>query len=65
LTVEFADHYVIKPTIRFYSKCNEFVCNTLNEIGKPVDQGFEYNFGDNPYFLSAEDIREINHLAGF
>jgi len=64
-TVAFADHYVIKPTIMFYSKCNEFICNTLNEIGKPVDQGFEYNSGDNPHFLSAEEIREINHLAGF
>ena len=65
LTVEFADHYVIKPTIRFYSKCNEFFCNTLNEIGKPVEQGFEYNSGDNPHFLTVEQIREVNHLAGF
>lgn len=65
LTVEFADHYVIKPTIRFYSKCNEFFCNTLNEIGKPVEHGFEYNSGDNPHFLTVEQIREVNHLAGF
>ncbi|SDB49083.1 UDP-N-acetylglucosamine 4,6-dehydratase [Desulfonatronum thiosulfatophilum] len=65
LTVEFADHYVIKPTIKFYSKCNEFLTNKLNETGKPVDQGFEYNSGDNPHFLTVEQIREVNHLAGF
>jgi UDP-N-acetylglucosamine 4,6-dehydratase/5-epimerase len=65
LTVEFADHYVIKPTIKFYSRCNEFLCNKLNETGKPVDQGFEYNSGDNPHFLSTEEIRAVNHFAGF
>jgi len=65
LTIEFADHYVIKPTIKFYSKCNKFLINKLNETGKPVDQGFEYNSGDNPHFLSVEEIRAVNHLAGF
>ncbi|PTN34142.1 UDP-N-acetylglucosamine 4,6-dehydratase (inverting) [Desulfonatronum sp. SC1] len=65
LTVEFADHFVIKPTIKFYSRCNEFLCNKLNETGKPVAQSFEYNSGDNPHFVSAEEIRVINHLAGF
>jgi UDP-N-acetylglucosamine 4,6-dehydratase/5-epimerase len=65
LTIEFSDHYVIKPTIKFYSKCNKFLTNKLNETGKPVAQGFEYNSGDNPHFLSVEDIRAVNHLTGF
>jgi UDP-N-acetylglucosamine 4,6-dehydratase/5-epimerase len=65
LTIEFADHYVIKPTIKFYSSCNEFCCNMLNENGKPVDQGFEYCSGDNSHFLSVEKIRAVNRLAGF
>ena len=65
LTIEFEDHYVIKPTIKFYSRCNEFLVNKLAETGKPVAQGFEYNSGDNPHFLSVKEIREINSLVGF
>lgn len=65
LTIEFEDHYVIKPTIKFYSRCNEFQVNKLNETGKPVAQGFEYNSGDNPHFLNVEEIRAVNHLTGY
>lgn len=63
LTIEFPDHYVIKPSIRFFSRSNEFLENRLGEKGKPVSQGFEYNSGDNPHFLRIEEITEFNHLA--
>lgn len=63
LVLEFADHYVIEPTIRFYGNELDYSTNALGEQGKPVEQGFEYNSGCNPDFLDIEGIREFNHLA--
>jgi UDP-N-acetylglucosamine 4,6-dehydratase len=64
LTLEFPNHFVIKPTIQF-SGVVDFSVNRLGESGRPVDQGFEYNSGKNPHFLSCEDILAFNHIAGF
>lgn len=63
LTLEFADHYVLRPTITFVSRTNEFTANKLGEQGTPVAQGFEYNSGTNPHFLSVKEIIEFNRLA--
>jgi len=63
LTLEFNDHYVIKPSITFSHRENGFETNRKNERGIPVMQGFEYNSGDNPHFLSIEEILEVNHLS--
>jgi UDP-N-acetylglucosamine 4,6-dehydratase len=63
LTIEFDNHYVIGPTIVFNSRQNDFAKNKLGEIGKPVQQGFEYNSGKNPCFLSVPEIIEFNKLA--
>ena len=63
LTLEFADHFVIKPTIQFTS-ASDFSCNGVGEIGTSVEQGFEFHSGRNPAFLSVEEIRAFNHLAG-
>jgi UDP-N-acetylglucosamine 4,6-dehydratase len=63
LTLQFADHYVIKPTIQF-SGYVEFSENRLGENGCPVDSDFEYNSGTNPRFLSIDEIVAFNHLAG-
>lgn len=51
LTLEFYDHFVIKPTIRFVGKSN-FETNKLGETGTPVEQGFEFNSGKNSNFLT-------------
>ncbi|MEA3465313.1 MAG: UDP-N-acetylglucosamine 4,6-dehydratase (inverting) [Thermodesulfobacteriota bacterium] len=64
LTVEFDDHYVISPTITFNRVDNDFATNAINEKGTPVAQGFAYNSGTNPHFLSIEEIIEFNQLAG-
>jgi len=56
LTLEFEDHYVIKPTINFFDKEYDYQTNKLGEKGIPVDEGFEYNSGSNPLFLSSEEI---------
>ncbi|RXE55081.1 UDP-N-acetylglucosamine 4,6-dehydratase [Methanoculleus taiwanensis] len=63
LTLEFADHYVIRPTIQFNAPI-DFTSNALGETGRPVDSEFEYNSGKNPHFLSIAEIVELNHLSG-
>ena len=59
LTLEFNDHYVIKPTITFTIKNNNYSRNKLDEIGKPVVQGFEYNSGNNIQFLSKDELLDM------
>lgn len=63
LTLEFADHFAIKPTIQF-SGYVDFSVNKLGEKRTPVERGFEYNSGKNPRFLSTKEIVEVNHLDG-
>lgn len=63
LTVEFEDHYVIRPTIKFYSRDVDFTVNALGEKGAAVELGFEYHSGDNPHFLSVEELQNFNELA--
>lgn len=64
LTIDFHDHYVIRPTITFASGNADFRSNALGETGCDVEQGFEYNSGKNPKFLDIEGIKEMNRLAG-
>ncbi len=58
LTLEFKDHFVIKPTISFVHQVN-FKVNRLGEEGLPVTDGFEYNSGKNPHFLTLEELRQM------
>lgn len=60
LTIEFDNHYVITPTIRFTGRHNDFACSGVGEIGIPVHQGFEYNSGTNPHFLTLSELIDIN-----
>jgi UDP-N-acetylglucosamine 4,6-dehydratase len=55
LTLEFDDHFVIKPTIQFIG-INDFSVNKLGEKGLPVEQGFEYNSGNNTEWLTHEQL---------
>lgn len=64
LTLEFKDHFVIRPTIRFHNQEIDYSVNRLGEAGVAADQGFEYNSGNNAHFLTAEDIRDFNRIAG-
>ena len=64
LTMQFADHYVIGPTIRFWGGAIDYRKNALGETGEPVAQGFEYNSGTNRHFLSTREIAEFNRAAG-
>lgn len=61
LTIEFQDHYVIMPSIKFHGMAkNGYVINMINEQGTNVAQGFEYNSGNNKHFLSLDEIKKYN-----
>lgn len=63
LTVEFDDHFVLSPSIRFYDRDVDYRLNCLNETGEAVRRGFEYNSGTNDHFLSVEEIVAFNAEA--
>ncbi|MEX2525589.1 MAG: UDP-N-acetylglucosamine 4,6-dehydratase (inverting) [Gammaproteobacteria bacterium] len=63
LTLEFDDHYLIKPTIKFHHRDVDYTVNPLGVKGTPVPRGFEYNSGTNPDFLDLDEIRQLNHLS--
>jgi UDP-N-acetylglucosamine 4,6-dehydratase len=62
LTLEFHDHYVIQPSIRFHNNEVNFAFNKLGEVAQPCEQGFEYQSGTNPHFLTPEEIIKFNEL---
>lgn len=64
LTLEFADHFVIRPAIRFHGSDVNYATNALEEKGTTVPEDFEYNSGDNPHFLTIPEIRELNARLG-
>ena len=61
LTVEFKDHFVICPAIKYYFS-RDYTTNMANEKGAMVEQGFEYNSGSNSDFLDVERIKSYNQL---
>jgi UDP-N-acetylglucosamine 4,6-dehydratase/5-epimerase len=63
LTLEFADHFVIRPTIQFV-RPKDFARNGLGEAGAPVPEGFAYSSGSNAHFLSTNDLRAMEIPAG-
>jgi len=55
LTLEFDNHFVIKPSIIFSGPI-DYIKNKLNETGVAVKQGFEYNSRDNTIWLSHQEL---------
>jgi len=60
LTIEFVNHYIIAPSIKFFTNNNDFMENNLGEQGEYVEQGYEYNSQSNPRFLSIDEIIQYN-----
>ena len=58
LTLEFDDHYVIKPTIE-YSYSLDYTTNALGEQGIPVAQDFVYSSDVNQEWLTATQLLEM------
>lgn len=63
LTLEFDDHFVLQPTIRFFNRDVDYTLNGKGERGRPVASGFEYHSGTNTDFLDVQGIREFNRVA--
>ncbi|HOX57772.1 MAG TPA: UDP-N-acetylglucosamine 4,6-dehydratase (inverting) [Candidatus Paceibacterota bacterium] len=61
LTLEFPDHYVIRPTINMGEQV-DFSLNRLGEKGVPVPPEFEYNSGTNSRFLSKDEFLSLEEL---
>lgn len=58
LTLEFHDHFVIRPSIIFTQQ-NDYTTNLLGETGTPVKQGFEYSSETNTQWLDAKGLMEM------
>ena len=57
-TIEFDDHFVIQPSTPILGV--DYTKNALGEEGHPVSDGFAYDSGSNPHFLTVEELREMN-----
>ena len=55
LTLEFPDHYVIRPSIAFVDVI-DFAVNTLNEKGSAVPEGFQYSSERNHEWLTSAQL---------
>jgi UDP-N-acetylglucosamine 4,6-dehydratase len=61
-TLEFPDHYVITPSVRFIEQ-SAYECNAAGENGVAARPGFKYSSDSNPSFLTVPEIQEINDEA--
>ena len=57
-TLEFENHYVIKPTIKFTGNV-DFKKDALGDVGKSVEDGFEYSSDKNDWWLSKDEFLEL------
>ncbi|MDN4500887.1 UDP-N-acetylglucosamine 4,6-dehydratase (inverting) [Alteromonadaceae bacterium BrNp21-10] len=59
-SLEFKDHYVIAPAIKFFDRNIDYAKNKLGEIGAPVDEKFEYHSGTNPHYLTVAELKALD-----
>ena len=64
LTLEFDDYYVITPSIQFNNEI-DFTKNSLGERGVYVEQGYEYNSGNNNDWLSHKEFLQMVDEVNF
>ncbi len=57
-TMEFDEYYVILPSSRRLHN-EEFRLNSGRVPGRMFEYGFSYNSGNNPHFLTVEELREL------
>lgn len=58
-SLEFDDHYVITPSIRFYDKEADFAINKLGQKGNSIKSGFEYRSDNNTQWLNQQSLKEM------
>ncbi|GAC20840.1 UDP-N-acetylglucosamine 4,6-dehydratase (inverting) [Paraglaciecola arctica] len=62
-SLEFEDHYVITPAIKFFDKTINYQKNKLGEEGQPVADKFEYHSGTNPHFLTIDELKTLDKVT--
>jgi len=62
LTIEFEDHYVIKPSIQFAEEV-DYSNNRAGDRGIAVAESFEYDSQNNPHFLTLNEIVTLNNFV--
>ncbi|MFF7708604.1 UDP-N-acetylglucosamine 4,6-dehydratase (inverting) [Pseudomonas sp. NPDC007930] len=60
MTLEFADHFTIQPSVRFTSMDVDFAVDATGERGQPVAETFEYRSDTNPAFLDVGQIHSLH-----
>jgi UDP-N-acetylglucosamine 4,6-dehydratase len=60
LTLEFDDHFIIRPSIQMFCSVPYAVSN-IGEKGIAVEQGFEYSSRSNSHFLSVDELCDLNN----
>ena len=58
-SLEFDDHYVITPSIRFYDKEADFAINKLGQKGRTIKRGFDYRSDNNTQWLNQQSLKEM------
>ncbi len=58
-TIEFNDHFVIEPTIKFTDTELDYRTNPLGESGKRVEEGFEYSSEKNDWWLGNDEMLKL------
>lgn len=58
-TIEFDDHFVIEPTIKFTDNDADYFKNPLGESGKSVAEGFEYSSEKNDWWLGNNEMLRL------
>tara|TARA_B100001057_G_C22775220_1_gene921315 strand:+ start:99 stop:1103 length:1005 start_codon:yes stop_codon:yes gene_type:complete len=63
LTIEFSEHFVIKPSIQINKKY-KYEIDLTNETGSKVNDDFEYSSNLNDEWLNKEQIKKLISVTG-
>jgi UDP-N-acetylglucosamine 4,6-dehydratase len=59
LMFEFADHYMVNPSIKF-TRVVDLTVNRRCGRGQPVEQGYEFHSGHNLKYFAVGEIPKFN-----
>jgi UDP-N-acetylglucosamine 4,6-dehydratase/5-epimerase len=57
-TIEFDDYFVILPSTPLWDTA-DFCANSSQTPGRHPPFGFRYNSGENPSFLSIDELKQL------
>jgi UDP-N-acetylglucosamine 4,6-dehydratase len=63
-TIEYDDHYILGPTIKFMDLEVDYLTNALGDKGHKVDVDFTYDSYTNERYLTVDEIVSMNMEAG-